>query len=90
MTRGPVKPEPGLVSRQGLALLDDSDSLILNPDGMPAPRQGKGKDLYYFAYGENYREAVNDFYDISGRPPLPATPSVFGGAALRPTAKTNI
>ncbi len=70
MTRGPVKPEPGLVSRQGLALLDDSDSLILNPDGMPAPRQGKGKDLYYFAYGENYREAVNDFYDISGRPPL--------------------
>ncbi len=70
-TFGPVPLHDGLVSRDGVSLLDDSRSFLLDADGRFCPRRDKkGKDIYVFAYGHDYRAAVQDFYKISGAVPL--------------------
>ena len=69
-TFGPVPLQDGLVSRDGVSLLDDSRSFLLDADGRFCPRKRKGKDVYVFAYGHDYRAAIQDFYKISGSVPL--------------------
>lgn len=69
-TVGAVKLDEGLVSTDGVAMLDDSKSLLLQPDGTITPRVSIGKDLYYFAYGEDYRGAIRDFFRLAGSVPL--------------------
>jgi alpha-glucosidase (family GH31 glycosyl hydrolase) len=69
-TFGSVPLGPGLLSRRGVAVLDDSSSLLLGEDGAPAPRKHKGKDIYVFAYGTRYRECIQDFFKLCGRVPL--------------------
>lgn len=69
-TFGPVPLQDGLVSRDGVSLLDDSRSFLLDADGRFCPRKRKGKDVYVFAYDHDYRAAVQDFYKISGSVPL--------------------
>ncbi len=61
---------PGVVSRRGLAVLDDSASLLFDGDGHPATRRPGGQDLYLFAYGRDYAEAVRALYQVSGPPPV--------------------
>ncbi|KAJ9143890.1 Alpha-xylosidase [Pleurostoma richardsiae] len=62
----------GVVSRNGFAFIDDSDTMLFEEDGFVAPRRpGAGRvDGYLFAYGHDYREAVKAFYSISGPPPM--------------------
>lgn len=69
-TFGPVPLQDGLVSRDGVSLLDDSRSFLLDADGRFCPRKRKGKDVYVFAYDHDYRAAIQDFYKISGSVPL--------------------
>lgn len=69
-TMGPTPLDEGLVSTEGVALLDDSKSLILNKDGTISPRACIGKDLYYFAYDKDYRGAIRDFFRLTGNVPL--------------------
>lgn len=69
-TFGPVPLQDGLVSWDGVSLLDDSRSFLLDADGRFCPRKRKGKDVYVFAYGHDYRAAIQDFYKISGSVPL--------------------
>lgn len=59
----------GLVSTEGYAILDDSESLVLQDDGWVEPR-GEGKDFYFFGYGRNYLGAIQDFYRLSGHAPM--------------------
>ncbi|KQR12346.1 glycoside hydrolase family 31 protein [Cellulomonas sp. Leaf334] len=66
---GAIPLEPGIVSRQGFAVLDDSRSMLLD-DGWVAPRDGSRTDLYVFAYGHDHRDALQAFYAVSGRTPL--------------------
>lgn len=68
MTFGAVKLSKGLVSKNGVAVFDDSKSLILKGDDI-LPRE-KCKDLYYFAYGNNYRECIRALYELTGYTPL--------------------
>ena len=68
MCSGAVPLERGLVSRRGVAVLDDSRSLVLKGDAV-LPRE-KCSDKYYFAYGNRYRECIRDFYKLSGATPL--------------------
>lgn len=76
MTKGKVKIEDGILSRDGAAIIDDSDTLVFLPDGSVAPRNEHlkrldgGTDKYVFAYGHSYREALRDFYRLTGRTPL--------------------
>src|SRR4051812_10324079 len=52
---------PGVVSRVGVAMLDDSGSLCFEDDGWVSPRPPGGIDLYVFAYGHDYAGALDAF-----------------------------
>ncbi len=69
MADGAVKLEKGILSRGGVAVLDDSTSLLLAPDGNVLPRPACS-DRYYFAYGCAYRRALRDFFRLTGNVPL--------------------
>ena len=68
MTDGKAKLGKSVVSKNGVAVLDDSHSLVLNDDKI-LPR-GKCKDRYYFAYGNDYRGAIRALYCLTGFTPL--------------------
>ena len=76
--------EPGLVSRSGWALVDDSTRPLFDSadfsfqDGEKSPwpwvmlrPAGERQDLYFFGYGHNYRKALGDYVRVAGRIPLP-------------------
>lgn len=60
----------GVCSKNGVAILDDSETLVLKNDGTIVPRKHKGTDKYYFAYGYNYIGATTDLYKLTGTVPL--------------------
>ena len=66
---GRVRLQKGITARSGVSVMDDSKSLLLNPDGTIAPRP-KCKDRYYFAYGGDYLRQMQDFYRLTGPVPL--------------------
>ena len=68
---GRTKLNPGILSRSGVAVMDDSKSLLLHPDGSIHARP-ECSDLYYFAYGHDYRRALRDFFRLTG--PVPMIP----------------
>lgn len=67
---GAVKLGDGIMSRNGVALLDDSKSLIVAQSGDILPRENKENDIYYFAYGNDYRGCLKDFFNLTGYAPL--------------------
>ena len=69
MANGSVKLEKGIISRYGTAVIDDSKSLVINPDGSISPRE-KCSDRYWFAYGEDYLGQLKDFFALTGKVPL--------------------
>ena len=76
MTKGKVKIEDGILSRDGAAIMDDSKTLVLLEDGSVRPRdeylgrKENGTDKYVFAYGHDYKGALRDFYNLTGKTPL--------------------
>ena len=70
MTRGKTKLNDGLITENGIYVLDDSNSFLIDENGEFKARAGKGKDIYVFAYGKDYRRTICDFYKISGSTPL--------------------
>ncbi|MBQ7294667.1 MAG: DUF5110 domain-containing protein [Clostridia bacterium] len=69
-TVGEIPLGDGLMSRNGVAVLDDSKSLILNADGTLSERSKTLRDEYYFAYNHDYRGCLKDFFSLSGEVPL--------------------
>ena len=69
-TYGPVELKDGIVSFDGVSIYDDSKTLLLCDDGMLETRKSGTKDIYVFAFGKNYIDWLNDFYKITGKPPL--------------------
>jgi alpha-glucosidase (family GH31 glycosyl hydrolase) len=76
--------EPGLVSRSGWALVDDSarplfdgaDFRFLQGERSPWPwvlqrPGGERQDWYFFGYGHDYRRALGEYVRVAGRIPLP-------------------
>ncbi len=70
ITAGIIRLSDGVCSRNGVAILDDSKTLALKPDGTILPRENKEKDEYYFAYGNDYIGATTDLYKLTGKVPL--------------------
>ena len=72
--KGAIPLEPGLLSRDGWALVDDSDRILFDssewPWALPRPAN-QHADWYLFAYGHDYRAALADFTRVAGRIPLP-------------------
>lgn len=64
--------EPGLVSRQGWVVVDDSRGLVFNAAGWLEPRQApEGTcDLYFFGCGQDYAACLRDYCRVSGPTPL--------------------
>ena len=60
----------GVCSRTGVAVIDDTKSLILDKDGKVGDNFGSELDVYVFAYGSDYKGAVKAFLDITGKVPL--------------------
>lgn len=69
---GRVPFEPGVMSRQGFTTLDDSRSMLFDNRQWVATRlPGEDRvDGYLFAYGHDYRQAIQAFYLLSGPQPL--------------------
>lgn len=68
MVNGATKLEKGILSRSGVAVMDDSKSLLLEQDGRILPRK-KCTDLYFFAYGHDYLRCLKDFFRLTGTVP---------------------
>ncbi len=81
-TQEPI--EPGLVSRSGWAVVDDSTRPLFDSadfsfkEGEKSPwpwvierPAGERQDWYFFGYGHDYRKALGDYVRVAGRIPLP-------------------
>ncbi|MFJ8950438.1 TIM-barrel domain-containing protein [Streptomyces sp. NPDC102381] len=67
---GRIPLEDGVAARDGIAVIDDSTSFLFDDEGWVASREPGRLDLYVFAYGHDYGEAVQALYALSGRPPV--------------------
>jgi alpha-glucosidase (family GH31 glycosyl hydrolase) len=72
--KGATKLEQGLLSRNGWVLIDDTSRLLFDDSDWPwlverAP--GERQDLYFMAYGHDYRTALGDFTRVAGKIPMP-------------------
>lgn len=65
---GRVEMEDGINSLNGYGIIDDSESLLLNEDGSVTERE-QCKDIYYFGYGLEFKQALKDFYKLTGNYP---------------------
>ena len=65
---GPCPLEPGLLSRQGYAVLDDSSTVTIKD--WPQPTPDGHIDMYYFGAGQDYRGVLKDYFTLSGPSPL--------------------
>lgn len=66
--------EDGLIATCGWTLLDDSKGLLFdNSDwAWVKEREEKdGQDLYFMAYGHDYKQALTDYITFAGKIPLP-------------------
>ncbi len=70
-TRAAVPLQPGLLSRDGWYLLDDSTSVLAAGDWWAERPAGHGLDWYFFGYGLGYKAALGSLTTVSGEIPLP-------------------
>ncbi len=82
---GPTDLEPGLLSREGWTLIDDSKRpLFDNSDWqwvMSRPEKEE-QDFYLLMYGSDYKTILKEFTEVAGKIPLPQNLHlVIGGAA---------
>jgi alpha-glucosidase len=81
-TREPIGP--GLISRDGWTVVDDSSRPLFDSadfsfrqgENSPWPwviqrPAGDRQDWYFFGYGHNYKQALTDFTKVAGKIPLP-------------------
>ncbi len=70
---GPVTLHPGLLTRAGWYLLDDSTDALLTPrpPGFAVRHTAPGyQDGYFFGYGNHYARALRDLRTLTGPAPL--------------------
>ena len=69
--------EPGIISRSGWSVVDDSTRhLFVDTQNhwqkwVECRTEVDRQDLYLFAYGHDYMQAVKDYISLAGRIPLP-------------------
>ena len=71
-TGGDVPLEPGLISRDGWALFDDSRGVVFpSDDGWVRARPVQSvQDWYFFGYGHAYTDALAEYTQFGGTVPL--------------------
>ncbi len=63
------KFKKGLFSLDGFVALDDSKDEMINLDGTIAPRE-QYTDIYLFMYGDDFEGCLEDYFKLTGKPPL--------------------
>lgn len=79
-----VQLEPGLISREGWTVVNDSARPLFDSDDFSFTRgeespwpwvtlrpAGDRQDWYFFGYGHDYKRALYDFTQVAGKIPLP-------------------
>lgn len=61
----------GLLSRDGWYLINDSKTPLFTEDWVRARPKDAGTDWYLFAYGNDYKAALQSFTTFAGKIPLP-------------------
>ncbi|OHT15427.1 glycosyl hydrolase [Tritrichomonas foetus] len=69
MIKGDCPISNGLISTDGYAIVDDSNTPIVNEDGTFTKNDGQF-DIYFFGYGHEYNECIKDFLKMSAQPPM--------------------
>ncbi|KAF3904059.1 Alpha-xylosidase [Dactylellina cionopaga] len=60
----------GVLSKTGIAAIDDSNSMLFDGNGFVAGRHaGDRVDGYLFCYGHDYKAAIRALYNLSGKQP---------------------
>ena len=67
---GNLKLEKGLYSTDGFAIIDDSDSYVLNSSFDFVERKKGNIDLYVFMYRKDLGLCLRDYYTLTGYPTL--------------------
>ncbi len=72
LVSGAATLDPGLLSRGGWVVVDDSRSLIFDEQGWLANRNSNQQalDLYFFGYGKDYQTCLQDYFRTTGAVPL--------------------
>lgn len=68
--RGRIKLEDSIFSLEGVAVIDDSVSYLLEEDGTLSPREEGVTDKYILAFGKDYLGGLKEFYQLTGFTPL--------------------
>jgi alpha-glucosidase (family GH31 glycosyl hydrolase) len=69
-----LKLEEGIISKDGWYVIDDSKNFLFDNSDWPwvMPRgKDSRQDLYFFGYGHDYKTALYDFTQLSGKIPIP-------------------
>lgn len=72
--KGATSLEPGLLSRDGWVVVDDSERPLFDNSEWPwvtTRGAGERQDLYFFGYGRQYKRALYDFTRVAGKIPMP-------------------
>ena len=79
LTGGDAPLEPGLVSRDGWSVFDDSAGVVLQPDdGWVSARPPQSEqDWYFFGYAHAYTDALAEYMRFGG--PVPLVPRYILG-----------
>lgn len=67
---GAIELGEGVVSKKLWSFIDDSKSMLLVDDDFVIREDEEAIDIYFFGYGLDYKEALRDFYKLSGATPL--------------------
>lgn len=62
--------ERGLYSLDGVASFNDSCRPVFVSDGTVKKNPSDGMDIYLFVYKDNFEEALNSYYELTGKPSL--------------------
>lgn len=66
---GEIPLEMGVLSKSGFSILDDSKSMIQDHSTI-VNRENTEIDLYGFAFGHRYLDALKTYYQLTGFPPI--------------------
>jgi alpha-glucosidase (family GH31 glycosyl hydrolase) len=61
----------GLISRDGWSVVDDGSTWLLDSDMWWTVKNTNAHDLYLFAHGLDFKGALNDFVQLSGKTAMP-------------------
>ncbi len=60
----------GLYSVEGFSCIDDSKTIIIDPNGNLVNKNNDSIDLYLFMYKDNFELALKDYFTLTGRPQM--------------------